>query len=117
MAQIEYTIKLRRDTATNWTSNNTVLAEGEFGYEKDTGKLKIGDGETAWASLPYGVVIPEDLGSPTGTGSFVRGTSPTITTPSLSGLTDAVDDTAAAIAGVAVGKIYRTGSILKIRVS
>jgi hypothetical protein len=26
---------------------------GEPGFEKDTQKLKIGDGETAWRNLPY----------------------------------------------------------------
>jgi len=48
-----YVIKLRRDTAANWTSANTVLAAGESGYETDTNKLKIGDGTTAWNSLGY----------------------------------------------------------------
>ncbi len=44
-------------------------------------------------------------------------TNKTLATPSLSGLTDAADDTAAAGAGVLVGGIYRTGSALKVRVS
>lgn len=43
----------RRDTAANWTSNNPTLAAGEIGYETDTGKLKMGDGTTAWNSLGY----------------------------------------------------------------
>lgn len=34
----------------------------------------------------------------------------------LSGLTNAVDDAAAATAGVAVGQVYRNGSVLQIRV-
>ena len=46
-------IKLRRDTAANWTSTNPVLAAGEAGFESDTNKLKIGNGTSAWASLPY----------------------------------------------------------------
>ena len=46
-------IQLRRDTAANWTSANPTLANGEQGYETDTGKMKIGDGSTAWASLSY----------------------------------------------------------------
>jgi hypothetical protein len=46
-------IKLRRDTAANWTSANPTLAAGEPGYETDTGKLKIGDGATAWTGLAY----------------------------------------------------------------
>lgn len=43
----------RRGTAAQWTSSNPVLASGEFGYESDTGKLKVGDGSTSWASLAY----------------------------------------------------------------
>lgn len=43
----------RRDTAANWTAANPTLASGEFGYETDTKKLKIGDGSTAWNSLAY----------------------------------------------------------------
>jgi hypothetical protein len=46
-------IQLRRDTAANWTSTNPTMAQGEAGYETDTGKLKVGDGTTAWNSLAY----------------------------------------------------------------
>lgn len=46
-------IKLRRDTLTAFAAANPVLASGEPGYETDTGKMKIGDGVTAWNSLDY----------------------------------------------------------------
>lgn len=46
-------IKLRRDTSANWTNADAILAQGEPGFETDTGKLKIGDGITAWSSLIY----------------------------------------------------------------
>lgn len=46
-------IQLRRDLAANWTSNNPTLAAGEVGFETDTNKFKIGDGTTAWETLPY----------------------------------------------------------------
>lgn len=46
-------IQFRRDTSTNWTTKNPPLAEGELGYETDTGKAKIGDGKTWWNDLPY----------------------------------------------------------------
>jgi hypothetical protein len=46
-------IQIRRGTAANWTSANPTLAEGELGYETDTGKLKAGDGSTAWTGLDY----------------------------------------------------------------
>jgi len=47
------TIKLRRDTAANWTSANPILALGEPGLETDTRKIKYGNGVTAWNSLSY----------------------------------------------------------------
>lgn len=46
-------IQARRGTAAQWTSVNPTLASGEFGYETDTGKVKIGNGSTAWNSLAY----------------------------------------------------------------
>lgn len=50
-----YTIKLRRSLASDWTTVNPVLAEGEFGYEMDTRYFKVGDGVTAWNLLEYTV--------------------------------------------------------------
>jgi hypothetical protein len=46
-------IQIRRGTAAQWTTANTILADGEMGYEKDTSKFKFGDGTTAWNSLDY----------------------------------------------------------------
>lgn len=46
-------IQLRHDTATNWTTANPILAEGEVGVETDTNKFKIGDGVTTWSELAY----------------------------------------------------------------
>ena len=48
-------IKLRRDTASNWTTTNPILAIGEPGWETDTRKIKLGDGTTAWRDLPYSI--------------------------------------------------------------
>jgi hypothetical protein len=49
-------IQVRRDTATNWTTNDPTLAEGEIGFETDTGLFKIGANNTAWTSLAYAQV-------------------------------------------------------------
>lgn len=46
-------IQLRHDTSANFTSVNPVLLEGEFAYETDTKKIKVGDGTTAYTSLEY----------------------------------------------------------------
>ena len=51
-------ILIRRDISTNWTTTNPILADGEQGYEKDTGKMKIGNGITNWNLLPYFPNIP-----------------------------------------------------------
>ena len=39
--------------ATQWSNSNPTLAQGELGIELDTGRIKIGDGVTAWNSLRY----------------------------------------------------------------
>ncbi len=67
-----YQIQIRRDNSTNWTGNNPTLAQGEFGFETDTTKIKMGDGTTAWTSLPYGVngmMVYPGAGIPVSTGS------------------------------------------------
>lgn len=46
-------IQLRGDTAANWVIANPVLAEREMAIETDTELYKIGNGVTAWNSLPY----------------------------------------------------------------
>lgn len=51
----------RRGTAAQWTAANPVLAAGEIGFETDTNQFKIGDGSSAWSTLPYFKNL-EDLG-------------------------------------------------------
>ncbi len=51
--KIDIRVQLRRKTAAEWTSTNEVLLDSEWGYEHDTGKIKIGDGVTAWNALAY----------------------------------------------------------------
>jgi len=47
------TIQQRVGTAAQWTSSNRILLEGEIGIEKDTKRIKFGDGTTAWNDLEY----------------------------------------------------------------
>lgn len=44
-------IKLRRDTAANWTSNDPILALGEAGYDTTNNELRVGDGTSVWSAL------------------------------------------------------------------
>jgi hypothetical protein len=78
-------IKLRRDTAANWTSVNPTLASGEPGLETDTLKVKYGDGATPWVSLAY----------PTNIATVVNASS------GLSGTTLASNITASSLTSVA----------------
>lgn len=59
-------IQLRRGTAAHWVQINPVLADGEPGIEKDTGKQKFGDGVRAWTKLPYASVGPAGQQGPAG---------------------------------------------------
>lgn len=47
------TVVVHRGLAAAWTANNPVLKYGELGIEDDVGRLKMGDGVTAWNSLAY----------------------------------------------------------------
>ena len=46
-------IQLRRGGAQEWANANPTLAQGELGIELDTGRIKIGDGVSAWNTLRY----------------------------------------------------------------
>ena len=48
-------IQVKRAIAQNWATKfaDLVLAAGEIGLEKDTGKIKIGTGMASWSNLPY----------------------------------------------------------------
>jgi hypothetical protein len=46
-------IVVRRGTSTEWSASNPILANGEFGFETNTGKFKIGNGASNWAALEY----------------------------------------------------------------
>jgi hypothetical protein len=48
-----YHLKGRRGTASAWASANPTPASGEICIEIDTGKIKIGDGVTAYTALSY----------------------------------------------------------------
>lgn len=65
-------LQITRKTHAEWNTQNPILAEGEPGFEKDTQRLKIGDGVSHWNDLPYawiakvldGSVIQGDPGPP-----------------------------------------------------
>lgn len=48
-----YTVQLRRATAARWLEIDPILEDGEPGIEKDTFKIKFGDGTSLWSELEY----------------------------------------------------------------
>jgi len=57
----EATIKIRQDTASDWSSENPTPLRGEWCYETDTGLVKIGDGSTNWNNLDYLQEFTDDV--------------------------------------------------------
>ena len=56
-------IQIRRGTTSEWAAASPViLAAGEPGYDSTIKSMKIGDGVTEWASLPFSVACPYDVG-------------------------------------------------------
>ena len=72
-------IQIRRDTLSNWTTHNPILAIGELAYVTDTDAFKVGDGTTVFNSLAYsnvGQTGPTGPIGPTGpTGPAFKGVS------------------------------------------
>jgi len=72
---VQTQIQVRRGTAATWTSTNPTLAAGEMGLETDTGKFKLGNGSTAWASLAYNTNGTIPLSTVTAKGDLIAGTA------------------------------------------
>ena len=51
--QITVPVTLAADTATNWTTADPQLLKDQLCLERDTGKMKIGDGTKKWSELSY----------------------------------------------------------------
>lgn len=78
-------IRLRRGTAAQWDAVDPVLRAGEPGFETDSGKHKIGDGERAWSALPYFLDEPA-------LERWHEGLDPAVVTPGAGGLVVYVTD-------------------------
>lgn len=51
-------IQVRRGTTAQWSGQNPVLSQGEWGYNTDLGRFKIGDNLTPWNDLCWASIRP-----------------------------------------------------------
>lgn len=77
----ETNIQIRRGAASDWSSVNPTLAQGEIAMETDTKKLKVGDGSTSWNSLQYVRADGGDLDEGAGTTTTAAPGSTTTAAP------------------------------------
>ena len=87
-------IRLRRDTAANWTAANPVLLAGEMGIETDTRKYKVGNGTLAWSSLSYYIegVLARGQASKMTSGTIAIATAGTYQSTGLTATFDSASD-------------------------
>jgi hypothetical protein len=53
-------IQLKRGTSAQWADSNVPLRSGELGFDTTRNRLKVGDGGTLWADLPW---VSNDAGT------------------------------------------------------
>lgn len=100
-------LQFRRGLESQWTSANPILSEGELGLVLDTGQFKIGNGTTAWASLPFaGLLGPtgaagpaSTVTGPTGWTGWTGSAGPASTVTGPTGWTGGIGPTGPAAAG------------------
>jgi hypothetical protein len=52
-------VQIKRGTSSHWANSNPTLDSGEFGFETNTNRLKIGTGSNTWNTLSY-IAGPRD---------------------------------------------------------
>ena len=91
-----YAIQVKRGKAADWTATTYRLRSGEFGYEEDTGKFKLGNGIDSWSALPYYIDedgVAELIAASGGSGSDPRiGTMTDLTTVEQTTVVGAINE-------------------------
>ena len=85
---VQTLLQVRRGTTSEWINANPTLSAGEWGLDTSLKKYKIGDGLTAWNSLPYASILPNssDLVGTSGIGINFSATTGTPVTVSVTGI-------------------------------
>lgn len=113
---VQTLIQIRRGTAQTWYDTNPTLSSGEFGYETDTGRYKIGDGITSWRSLDYSSVLPNsnDLIAASGIGIDFAASGVPVTISVTGILSSQVTDFESAVSGIVTSISVSTEEIMDI---
>jgi len=61
MADVGARMLQRRGSAAEWAATNPILGDGEIGYDRDTGQIRLGNGTEVWNDLPR--IINSDGGT------------------------------------------------------
>lgn len=111
---VQTLIQIRRGLSTEWTAVNPVLSAGEWGYETNTGRYKIGDGITGWTSLDYSAITPDSFVQGTGIG-LTQGANGSTLTIAVTGITSSlVTDFNSAVSGIVTSISVSPEEILDI---
>lgn len=63
----------RRGTSAEWAAANPILGDGEIGYDRDLGIIKLGDGVTPWNGLSTPDILKSVIDA---AGDLIVGTGP-----------------------------------------
>lgn len=113
---VQNLIQMRRGSAASWASTNPTLSSGEWGLETDTGRLKIGDGLTAWNTLKYTSLLPNSSDIVGTSGVVVSfGVSGVPVSLSVSGVTTSqISDFGSSVSGIVTGMSVSAEEIMDI---
>lgn len=113
---VQTLIQVRRGTASQWNSINPTLSAGEWGLETDSGRLKIGDGLTAWNTLKYTSLLPNSNDIVGTSGVVVSfGVSGVPVSLSVSGVTTSqISDFGSSVSGIVTSMSVSAEEIMDI---
>lgn len=117
---VQTLIQVRRGTASEWRVANSVLSAGEWGFETDTKRYKIGDGTTIWNSLSYASILPSsnDLSGVSGIGISFTANSGVPVSISVTGIVSSqVTNFASSVSGLIPVKSVVAGSGISVTAS
>ncbi len=123
---VQTRIQVRRGTSSQWSSAVTgigqgILYQGEIGYDTDTGRFKIGDGNIHWNDLNFASILPTSFiaGSGISLSTGINGSTltinlsdPTIQVGDITDFNEGVDNRVSnlLIQGSGIGLNYNNGA-------